>query len=238
MIPKIIHYCWFGHSELPDVAKRCVESWHQYMPDWQYVLWNEDNFSIDSAPTYVRQAYAARKFAFVSDYVRLYALHKQGGIYLDVDFLVYKSFSPLLSNAAFAGYEGSKRQPVMMGVLGSIPEGEWVSAAIQQYDNRSFHKSNDDYDLTPNTSFFTDWMIAQGLTTDGQEKHFLDLHIYPVDYFCPRQTSGEYFRTTNTYCEHCGLNSWSSPSFKDRVLALLPSHLRTKLILLKRRIFK
>ena len=80
MIPKIIHYCWFGSGEMPQLAKDCIASWHKYMPDWEYKLWNEDNFDVDSVP-YVKEAYEARKFAFVSDYVRLYALYTDGGLY-------------------------------------------------------------------------------------------------------------------------------------------------------------
>ena len=90
MIPKIIHYCWFGRGEMPQLALDCIASWHKYMPDWEYRLWNEDNFNVNSAP-YTKEAYEAKKFAFVSDYVRLMALESEGGLYLDVDFEIYKS---------------------------------------------------------------------------------------------------------------------------------------------------
>ena len=243
MIPKILHYCWFGKSELPDLAKQCIASWHQYMPDWQYLLWNEDNFSIADAPTYVQEAYFASKFAFVSDYVRLFVLHKFGGVYLDVDFYVFKSFEPLLNNSAFAGYEGSKRLPIMMGVLGSIPNGRWVSEAILTYNNRHFISKNGSYDLTPNTSYLTNWMIAQGLILDGREKFFNGLHIYPVDYFCPLQTSGENLFSENTYCEHRDLRSWDShKGWKYYVIkfvtSIFGSSWKIKIIKLKRKIFR
>ena len=118
MIPKIIHYCWFGRGEMPELVERCIASWHTHMPNWEYRLWTEDNFEINEAPQYVREAYVAKKFAFVSDYVRLWALEQYGGLYMDVDFEVYKSFDDLLEQyEAFAGYEGSKRNPVMMGVI-------------------------------------------------------------------------------------------------------------------------
>ena len=80
MIPNTIHYCWFGRGEMPDLAKKCIESWHKYMPDWGYKIWNEDNFDVDSIP-YTKEAYAAKKYAFVTDYVRLYALKTEGGVY-------------------------------------------------------------------------------------------------------------------------------------------------------------
>ena len=85
MIPKIIHYCWFGKGQMPELVERCVTSWKMHMPNWEYRLWTEDNFEINEAPQYVREAYAAKKYAFVSDYVRLCALQKYGGIYLDTD---------------------------------------------------------------------------------------------------------------------------------------------------------
>lgn len=237
MIPKKIHYCWFGGAELPELAQRCILSWHQHMPDWEYVLWNEENFDVTKAPAYVQEAYAAKKFAFVSDYVRLFALEQQGGVYLDVDFEVYKSFEPLLDNTAFAGYEGSKRLPVMMGVLGSEAHGSWVSEALRQYTHRHFLLENGAQDLTPNTTYFTNQLVAKGLVLNGQEQEFAGLHIYPVDYFCPMQTSGEYFRTDNTYCEHKGLRSWSNDNdWKSKLLKHLSPTLRTKIILLKRKL--
>ena len=123
MIPHIIHYyCWFGGNPLPELEQRCLASWHQYMPDWEYKWWNEETFDVSQAPLYVRQAYEARKYAFVSDYVRLWALEKFGGLYMDVDFMVYHPFDELMTQyAAFAGYEGSKRNPVMQGVIASEP---------------------------------------------------------------------------------------------------------------------
>ena len=122
---------------MPQLAKDCIDSWHRHMPDWEYKLWNEDNFEVDAVP-YVREAYLARKYAFVSDYVRLYALEKEGGVYLDVDFTIFKPFDALLCHKAFAGFEGSKYQPVMMGVCASEAHGEWVSEMLNAYSDRHF----------------------------------------------------------------------------------------------------
>ena len=107
MIPKVIHYCWFGRGPMPQLALDCIESWHKYMPDWEYKLWNEDNFDVN-CNQYVREAYEARKFAFVTDYVRLYALKTEGGVYMDTDVEVLKAYDDaLMSLPAFTGYEGS-----------------------------------------------------------------------------------------------------------------------------------
>ena len=97
MIPKRIHYCWFGRGQMPDLAIKCIESWHRFMPDYEYKLWNEDNFNITSVP-YVKEAYESRKYAFVTDYVRLYALFTEGGIYMDTDVELLSNLDKFLNN--------------------------------------------------------------------------------------------------------------------------------------------
>ena len=233
MIPRIIHYCWFGRSPLPETALRCIESWHKYMPDWEYVLWNEDNFDVSSY-SYTQEAYEAKKYAFVSDVARLKALKENGGIYLDVDFEVYKAFDGLLQNVAFAGFEGSKTNPIMMGVLGSVPDGDWVSRQLERYHDRHF-MVNGIPDMTTNVRFVTDWMIQQGFMPNGLEQVISGFHVYPVDFFCPRLTTGEYIRTDNTFCEQVNTaSSWASPTLKGRLFNLLPPRLRVFLIKTKR----
>lgn len=236
MIPKKIHYCWFGHSELPQLAQDCIASWHRIMPDWEYKLWNEDSFDVETVP-YVKEAYESGKFAFVSDYVRLYALEREGGVYLDVDFEVYKPFDDLLGHHAFAGFEGSKHQPVMMGVCASEPHGEWVTEMLEAYGGRHFLKDGLP-DLTTNVQFVTSIMAANGFRQDGTEQDYKDLRVFPVDYFSPRQTTGEYFRTDHTYCEHKGLSSWDShdKGWKQFVLRLFGQRVVTRMIKIKRKL--
>ena len=201
MIPHKIHYCWFGGSPLPLLAKDCIATWHKYMPDWEFKLWDEKNFDIECIP-YTAEAYKSGKYAFVSDYARLWALEQEGGLYLDVDFEVYKPFDNLCHLNAFAGIEGSKHHPVMMGVCASQPHGQWVTEMLEAYTKRHFLQSNGTPDLTTNVQFITSIMAANGFRQDGTEQDYKDLHIFPVDYFSPRQTTGEYIRSENTYCEH------------------------------------
>ena len=220
---------------MPQMAKDCIASWHKFMPDWEYKLWNEENFNANSIP-YTKEAYEAGKYAFVSDYVRLFALEKEGGIYIDVDFEVYKPFDDLLNYDAFAGIEGSKHQPVMMGICASVPHGQWVTEILNAYKDRHFLKSNGTLDLTTNVQFITGIMAANGFRQNGTEQDYKDLHIFPVDYFSPRHTTGEYIRTGNTYCEHKGLASWSNNNngWKGWVLGLAGQKNMTRLIKLKR----
>ena len=237
MIPKTIHYCWFGQGEMPLLAKDCIATWHKYMPDWEFKPWDENNFDINSIP-YTAEAYKAGKYAFVSDYVRLYALKQMGGVYFDVDFEVHKAFDDLLHYHAFAGIEGSKHNPVMMGVCASEPHGQWVTEMMEAYRNRHFLQPDGTLDLTTNVQFITGIMASNGFRQDGTEQDYKDLHVFPVDYFSPRQTTGEYIRTENTYCEHKGLVSWSTKKkgWKDHVLDLVGQKNRTRLIKFKRKL--
>lgn len=238
MIPRIIHYCWFGKGKMPELVQNCIASWRTHMPDWEYRLWTEDNFDIPSAPRYVQEAYAAKKYAFVSDYVRLWALEREGGLYMDVDFEVYRSFDDLMEQyEAFAGYEGSKRNPVMMGVIAAKAHHPWIQSMIETYESRVFLKGDGSLDMTPNTGYFLGWMTKQGFVADGVEKDWMGVHILPVECFCPGLTTGENLRCERTYCEHKGLHSWSgNGGWKAKILNLVGNKWKTRLIKLKRKI--
>ena len=112
MIPKIIHYCWFGRNPKPKLAEKCIKSWKKYCPEYEIIEWNEDNYDLSSAPLYVRQAYEAKRWAFVTDYIRLQVIYENGGIYLDTDVELRKSLDPLLVHQAYFGFEDEKNIPV------------------------------------------------------------------------------------------------------------------------------
>ena len=237
MIPKTIHYCWFGRGEMPEQAERCIASWRKFMPDWEYRLWNEDNFDL-GLNAYAREAYEARKFAFVSDYVRLWALEREGGLYLDTDVEVFKSFEDLLGYNAFAGFEGSKHLPVGTCVMASEAHGQWVGEQLDAYHDRHFLLSDGAIDITTNVQFITAKMCEDGFVQNGIEQDFKDLHVFPVEYFSPRCTTGEYFRTENTYCDHLGMGSWDDKDhgWKVSVARLVGPKNAARLIKLKRRL--
>ncbi len=207
------------------------------MPDWDYRMWNEETFDIDSVP-YTHEAYQAGKYAFVSDYVRLWALQQYGGLYLDVDMFVFRSFEPLLHHTAFAGFEGSKRHPVGMGVLASTAHGSWIDEMCAAYEGRHFLRADGAPDLTTIVQHLTAVMAANGLRQDNSEQDYRDLHLFPTDYFSPHQTTGEYLRTDNTYCEHRDLHSWgdTKPTWKERLLRCIGTNNRIRIIKLKRRL--
>lgn len=237
MIPKTIHYCWFGRGVMPVQAKRCIASWHKFMPDWEYKLWNEDNVDL-AMNDYAKEAYEVHKFAFVSDYVRLWALESEGGIYLDTDVEVFKPFDGLLGYRAFAGFEGSKHLPMGTCVMASEAHGIWVSEQLEAYRDRHFMKANGTLDMTTNVQFITAKMSEGGFVQNGIEQDYKDLHVFPVEYFSPRHTTGEYLRTENTYCDHLGMGTWDDKEgdWRAKVGKIVGQENMTRLIKLKRHI--
>ena len=238
MIPKTIHYCWFGRGEMPQLALDCIASWHKHMPDWNYKLWNEDNFDVDSIP-YTKEAYAAKKYAFVTDYVRLYALSSEGGVYMDTDVEILKPLDDLLHLQAFTGYEGSKHKPPVTGLMASEAGGQWVEEQLHAYDGQHFCREDGTLDTTTNTQRISAIMKANGFICNGKKAQYKDLTVFPSDYFCPHQTTGEYLLTENTYCNHLFMGSWSSKdtkNWKDRLKRLVGQKCMTQLIKLKRKL--
>lgn len=237
MIPKTIHYCWFGRGEMPQLAVDCIASWHKYMPDWNYKLWNEDNFDVDSIP-YTREAYAAKKYAFVTDYVRLYALSTEGGVYMDTDVEILKPLDDLLHLQAFTGYEGSKHKPPVTGLMASQAGGQWVEEQLHAYNGQHFIRENGTPDTTTNTQRITAIMKAHGFNPDGKQQQYMDLTVFPTEYFCPRQTTGEFLLTENTYCDHHFMGSWSDQNggWKNQLRRLVGQQNMTRLIKIKRKL--
>ncbi|OOG20368.1 glycosyl transferase [Sphingobacterium sp. CZ-UAM] len=211
MIPKIIHYCWFGRGPLPALAEKCIRSWKTYLPEYQIVCWNEDNFDLSQYP-YAKAAYQERKFAFVTDVCRLHALREMGGIYMDTDVEILKPLDGfLLQHRAFSGFEDNFFVPT--GLMASEKEGRWVSDLLALYENRSFYQSDGSLDLTTNTQTITEFMRDyKGLMLDNTLQELVDYcTLYPSDFFCPKswQTLAVNI-TNNTYCIHHFAGSWQA----------------------------
>lgn len=223
---------------MPELALKCIASWHEHMPDWEYKLWNEDNFDINQI-SYTKEAYEAQKYAFVSDYARLWALEKEGGVYFDTDVKVFKSFDDLLNRKAFVGFEGSKCAPIGTCVMGTEAHGVWVNEMFDNYKDRHFLKEDGSFDMTTNVQFMSAKMCENGFVQNGKEQDYKDLHVFPIEYFSPRQTTGEYIRTPNTYSDHLGLGSWAenTKGWKYKIGQLVGRKNMIKLIKLKRKLF-
>ena len=182
MIPKIIHYCWFGGKALSEDAKRYIESWHKFCPDYLIIEWNETNFNVSDVP-YVKEAYDKKKWAFVSDYVRLYALKNYGGIYLDTDVEVIKSLNPLLKNRAFIGAES--KYSVCTAVIGAEKNAKFIDELIRLYENIHF-VSERKIDMTPNSQRIFKYLETRYQYKDSDMPIHWDIcTLYPKDYFSP-----------------------------------------------------
>lgn len=225
MIPKIIHYCWFGRGQMSPLAHKCLLSWRKHLPDYKLMLWNEENFDLSLFP-YAKEAYREKKFAFVTDVCRLYALQQFGGVYMDTDVEILKPLaSEFLSKQAFSGFEDNNFLPT--GLMASIPNGQWVSDLLEYYVGRSFYLADGGIDTTTNTQVITSYMSQhKGILLENTFQEIPDYcTLYPSDFFCPKswQTS-ELNITNNTYCIHHFAGSWrpsSLPSFKFRTARFL-----------------
>ena len=217
MIPKILHYVWMGGNPLTPLAEQCLASWKEHMPDWQIMRWDETNFDIAAAPVYVRQAHEARKFAFVSDYVRLWALEKYGGVYVDTDVKILKSYEPLLNDTAFIGLEESLAHLPGTCVMGCEPHCQWVRDMLEVYKGVEFVKPDGSLDLTTNVQRMGVIMLKEltneGLTNERywKQNQYIEkwgLRVYTHDYFSPITSTRVMRKTKNTYSIHNFAGSW------------------------------
>ncbi|CEH34846.1 glycosyltransferase family 32 protein [Romboutsia lituseburensis] len=208
MIPKKIHYCWFGNKDKPTLVLDCINSWNQYLSDYTIIEWNESNFDINSN-IYVRQAYESKKYAFVSDYVRLYALYKEGGIYFDTDVEVVKNMDKFLNLDGFTGFESTNW--AVTATMGSVPQSKIIKLLLDYYTNKQFIVNNR-YDLTTNTKIITNiFKKYYDISLDGEKQNLLGTNfiIYPVEYFCPIDYSSKKATITeNTHTIHHFNKSW------------------------------
>lgn len=201
MIPKKIHYCWFGKTKLPRIANKCIESWKKYCPDYEIIEWNESNFDINYCD-YTKEAYKAKKYAFISDVARLYVLINYGGIYMDIDHELLKPIDSFLKYSAFIGFEESN---LGMGILGSITKNEIFSEILYEYKNLYYIRTN----LIPNNFKFTAVFCKYGLIKNDSIQKVKDITIFPSYYFYGKRIG---FRkniiTKNTYSIHHYYSSW------------------------------
>lgn len=206
-IPKIIHYCWFGGKQKPPLAEKCIKSWKKYCPDYEIMEWNEENFDISSAPKYVRQAYEAGRWAFVTDFVRLRALTEMGGVYMDTDVEVVKPLDPYLKHQAFAGFERIDR--VQTGLLACEKDFPLFRDFLSHYDTASFLKEDGSADITTNVEVLTNLCMQRGMVCNDQFQTVAGLAIYPREVFCPVDFETEKLkRTRKTVTIHWFSGSW------------------------------
>ena len=200
MIPKIIHYCWFGEKEKPEVAKNCIKTWKEHMPDYEFKEWNEENFDINMF-NYSKEAYKNKMWGFVADPIRIWVLYEYGGIYLDTDVEVYKSFDDLLDNKFFIGVE----QPHYFGnaTIGAEKGNELLKEILEAYEKKRFITHTNWWEYETGPMIVTD-VLSKYVNRDSMkyQKHE-KLTVYPKKYFVNHDKLDN-----EVYCKHHMLGSW------------------------------
>lgn len=231
MIPKVIHYCWFGGNPLPNSAQKCIASWRKYLPDYEIKEWNESNFDVNIIP-YTAEAYKAKKYAFVSDYARFWILYKYGGLYFDTDVEVIKNMDDIIAKGPFMGCENEAKAGATLTRLGVAPGlGLGVNPGLGLYGEiLNWY----------NTHHFITWtgVIEKNvvdITTEILNKNGIEILddgvlkssgilIYPKEYFCPKDyVTGEMNITDKTKSIHHYSATWvgNKRTFVDKVIKRL-----------------
>ena len=212
-IPRTIHYIWLGTRPLDKTSLKCIETWRKYLPDYEIIRWDDQKCAdIIMGNKYARQALEAKKYAFVSDYIRVYVLYHYGGIYMDTDVQVFKNLDRFLEDDAFSCFENATMIPTAL--MASAKGNVWMGALLHDYDDRDFISSDGKMDLTTNVTAITNRSLKMGFVPNAQEQVFgPGVHIYTKDYFCPIDTySNNDCFTDNTYAAHLYNGSWTSPT--------------------------
>lgn len=214
-IPKIIHYCWFGGKDKPEVIKKYINSWKEKLRDYEIKEWNESNFDI-SSNIFVKQAYESRKYAFVSDYVRVYALYHYGGIYMDTDVEVKQPFSDeILGNDSFWGFE--EKNYISTSTIGTKKGNKLIKRFLDSYDGKEFIKEDGEIDTLTNVAIVSNIIEGIGIRLDGTYQKIDGIcTVYPQEYFSPYDYINCYSKETkNTYTIHYYYKSWLP--YKDKI---------------------
>lgn len=235
MIPKIIHYCWFGCNPLPESAMKCINSWRKFLPDYEIKEWNESNYDVHKT-LYIHEAYEAKKYAFVSDYARFDILYQYGGIYFDTDVEVLKSMDDIIERGPFMGreagahlkdftsYQGEALAVAPGLALGADPGMQIYEELLSEYNDLSFRNADGSLNMRTVCEITADVLIRHGIGSNNEEVEELDgLLIYPADYFCPMDhTNGNKVtitdRTVSIHLYDCSWMDHDTMSYKLHLL--------------------
>jgi hypothetical protein len=209
MIPKIIHYCWLSEDAFPESIQRCFDTWNTELKDYEFWLWDTNRFDIESV-SWTAEAYKARKFAFAADYIRLFALYNYGGIYLDLDVLVYKNFDDLLSLPYFLGEDFYHCfEPA---IIGATKGCDWIRHVMDVYRDRPFVNKDGSFDMYGLPRVFRDRLVDDysfHLVSSRDDYVYAEncINVFPYDFFNSRDFVG-IKHYPNSYCSHNYLGTW------------------------------
>ncbi|MBD5179620.1 MAG: glycosyl transferase [Bacteroidales bacterium] len=230
MIPKKIHYCWFGRNPLPESAVKCIESWRKYLPDYEIIEWNEDNFDVNTIP-YTAQAYAAKKYAFVSDYARFKILYEHGGLYFDTDVEVIRPMDDIIAAGPFMGYEIDPKNGMYGEVnpglgLGALAGMEFYRRIVDEYGTLSFLNPDGSLNQKTIVKYNSELLKEFGLCNTEGIQSVAGMTIYPQEYFNPlNDATGKLEVTKNTRSIHWYTKTWLNVSPMRQKLSRLSHRL-------------
>lgn len=224
MIPKIIHYCWFGGNPLPSLAIRCINSWKKFFPDYEIKEWNENNFDVNIIP-YTQEAYQAKKYAFVSDYARFWILYHYGGLYFDTDVEVIRPMDDIIARGPFMGCENEvseKSNDVLVVApglgLGIESNSSLYKEILDMYETQHFIDDKGSLNLKTVVTYVSELLQKYGLKNVNDIQECCGIYIYPKDWFCPMDyNSGKIYLTSHTRTIHHYSASWFSRKEKLRI---------------------
>ena len=214
MIPKTIHYCWFGNNPKPRLAKKCIRSWKRFCPDYEIIEWNESNYDLSSAPLFVRQAYKMGKWAFVTDYVRLWTVYNFGGLYFDTDIRLIRSPDELLKNKTFFAFEQGGRIATGLG-FGAEKGTGILRELMSTYEDIPFVLNDGTCDLTVCGARDTEVFRKYGFENKDEFQNIAGAVIYPSEYFCASIWNP---KTENTYTVNYYSGSWRDKEDRNEYL--------------------
>lgn len=221
IMPKVIHYFWFGNNPKPEIVTKCIASWKKYMPDWEIKEWNESNYDVQCC-RYVEQAYKAKKWAFVSDYARFDILNRIGGLYFDTDVELLKPIPDCYFENPFTAVDSNGM--VAPGQVIALPKAHWLSENIvNSYRNSVFDANNLTAEVTINTRV-NNYLKSNGFIEKDEFQKIADLCIYPSVQFCGFDvTINEYNITNETIAVHHFAGSWLGKgyTFKRKIQKLV-----------------
>lgn len=211
MIPKVINYCWFGGKEKTNEVKRCIDSWKKYCPDYKIVEWNEKNYDVNKN-NYVKYTFQNKKWAFLSDYVRLDVIYENGGIYLDTDVELLKPLDKLLECNGYIGMEQIGTINTGQG-FGAIKGHPFIKENKEYYENCEVCDENGNFNRVICVNVTTDILLKKGLISENIIQNIYDMMVYPTEYFCPKKLGTNIINVTeNTYSIHHFDATWKSNS--------------------------
>jgi mannosyltransferase OCH1-like enzyme len=216
MIPKVIHYCWFGGNPLPPLAVKCIESWKKHCPDYEIKEWNESNFDVNFNE-YSKEAYKAKKWAFVSDVARLHVIYTEGGIYLDTDVEIIKPLDCFLNSTMFIGFENNEFIATGLG-FGAEENFHIVKKMLDIYNDISFLNPNGTFDTTPCPEYNTEIMRQEGFIINNTKQTIKNVTVYSTEYFCPKDYKTNKLKITpNTHTiHHYDASWWEKEHLRDK----------------------